>query len=95
MANEVIARWTTILTNMALVVGLAKILLRAYADPQSLAPVERHRTRHWMVLNYQKFMRVHRAYQSGISLPIQRCRHGPADSKPKTCASSGTRLRAS
>lgn len=105
MANEAVTRWTAILTNLAVVVGLAfvglefrdnartaqaeridslvqgsatiqtlsienadlsEILHRSYADPQSLSPVERDRAQHWMVLNYSNFMRVHRAYLSGL-----------------------------
>jgi hypothetical protein len=105
MNSDLLTRWTAIITNIAIVIGLVfvglefrnnaraveseridslteegaeiqriaigdaeltDILLRAYAEPESLTKTERDRAQHWMIVNYTNFRRVHRAHQAGL-----------------------------
>ena len=105
MNSDLLSKWTAIITNIAVVIGLAfvglefrnntkaleaeridsfvqgisdinsltlenggltEILYQAYADPESLAGSDLDRAQHWMLTNYNNFMRVHLAHQSGM-----------------------------
>lgn len=47
---------------------LSEILYQSYASPESLTGSDLDRVQHWMILQYNNFLRVYLAHQSGLFL---------------------------